>query len=471
MTPETTGTTLRDSGRATSEPGWFAYRPRLASPIWRGARASFLTELEAAHRSGGDFVKIRLGPVALYLVSDPDAIRTVLVTEQRNFVRLEPERSLLRRVVGNGVLTSMGEYHRRQRRLMQPLFQPRRLSRYAEAMRLEAERLLGEWDARAGRVVDIHAEMMRATLLVIARVLFGRDLRERAEVLSDAVTAANRGSSSLVQVLSGGRLAFLPTRAMRDLRRAVRALDELVYGLIAERRRSGEECDDLLGLLLSARDDEAAAGDPDARMSDVQVRDELVTLFGAGHETTASLLSWTWYLLARHPEVEARLHAEIAEIPGGRAPGFADVQRLVYTEQVLRESMRLFPPAWINGRVNLEPAVVAGRGLPARSIVTVSPWLVHRDPRFFPDPERFDPERFSPEACEGRHRFAYFPFGGGVRQCIGQAFAEVEAKLLLASFAQRFAPRLEPGARVAPEPMVTLRPKGGLPMRLEPRAT
>jgi cytochrome P450 len=337
-------------------------------------------------------------------------------------------------------------------------------------MSLEAARLLGEWEERAGEVVDVHEEMTRLTLLVIARVLFGSDLRERASVLSRAITAANRGSSSLVQLLFAGRLSFLPTRTMRELRAAVRELDELVYGLVAERRASGEERDDLLGLLLSARDEEVAPGAKEAGMSDVQVRDELVTLFGAGHETTASLLSWTWYLLATHPEVEARLHAELAAVMGGRPPAFADLPRLVYTDRVLRESMRLFPPAWINGRVNLEATRLAGRPLPARSIVTTSPWLVHRDARFFPDPERFDPGRFSSAALEDRPRFAYFPFGGGARQCIGQAFAEVEAKLLLASLAQRFAPRLEAGTRVEPEPMVTLRPKGGLPMRLVARA-
>jgi cytochrome P450 len=450
---------------ASRGPRWIDYRPPLRSGIWRGVRAAMLPELEAAKRAAGDFARIRLGAITLYVVSDPEAIKSVLVTEQRNFIRFEPEGSMLRRAVGNGILTSTGELHRRQRRLMQPLFQPRRIESYAGAMSLEAARLLAEWEARAGQVVDVHAEMMRVTMLVIARVLFGSDLRAQAEVLSDAITAANRASSSLIQMLSKGRLAFLPTRDNRQLRRAVRALDSLVYGQIEARRRSGEQRDDLLGLLLSARDDEAS----DAPMSDRQVRDELVTLFAAGHETTASLLSWTWSLLAAHPEVESRLHRELDQTLAGRAPEFSDLPELPYTQQVLRESMRLFPPAWITGRLNLEAAEVSGRPLPARSFVITSPWLVHHDARWFPEPERFDPERFRPEASDSRPRFAYFPFGGGARQCIGQSFAEVEGALLLASFAQRFAPRPLDGARVALEPMVTLRPKDGLPMRLTRR--
>jgi cytochrome P450 len=444
-------------------PRWVDYRPRLGSGVWRGARSSMLPELEAAKRAAGDFVRLRLGAVTLYLVSDPEAIKSVLVTEQRNFIRFEPEGSMLRRAVGNGILTSTGELHRRQRRLMQPLFQAKRIESYAAAMSLEAERLLEEWRPRAGEIVDVHAEMMRVTMLVIARVLFGSDLRAQAEILSDAITAANRASSSLLQMLFRGRLAFLPTRNNRELRRAVRALDALVYGQIEARRKSGTERDDLLGLLLSARDDDGAP------MSDLQVRDELVTLFAAGHETTASLLSWTWSLLAAHPEAEARLHSELERVLGGRPPAFSDLPNLVYTEQILRESMRLYPPAWITGRLNLEAAQVAGRALPARSFVLTSPWLVHHDPRWFPEPERFDPVRFGGDAGESRPRFAYFPFGGGARQCIGQSFAEAEGVLLLASFAQRFAPRALDRARPEPEPMVTLRPRNGLPMRLVAR--
>jgi cytochrome P450 len=458
---------IRSQSRARVTPSsrWADHRPRLTSPFWRGARTAILPELETAARAAGDFVRLRLGAVTLYLVSDPEAIKSVLVTEQRNFIRHEPEGSMLRRVVGNGILTSTGDLHRRQRRLMQPMFQPRRIERYADAMSLEAERLLGEWESRAGQVVDVHGEMMRVTMLVIARVLFGSDLRAQAEILSDAVTAANLASSSLLQVLSRGRLGFLPTRNVRRLRRAVRALDELVTGQIESRRASGAERDDLLGLLLSARDEEAGG----APMSDRQIRDELVTLFAAGHETTASLLSWTWALLARHPEVESRLHRELDAVLGGRPPAFADLPRLTYTQQVLRESMRLYPPAWLTGRLNLEAAEVAGRPLPARSFVLTSPWVVHRDARWFPEPERFDPERFGPEASAARPRFAYFPFGGGARLCIGHSFAEAEGTLLLASFAQRFAPRLLAGARLVPEPMVTLRPLGGLPMRLTRR--
>jgi cytochrome P450 len=453
--------------RPGGEPRWADYRPRLASGIWRGVRAALLPELEAAKRAAGDFARIRLGAVTLYVVSDPEAIKSVLVTEQRNFIRFEPEGSMLRRAVGNGILTSTGELHRRQRRLMQPLFQPRRIESYAAAMSLEAERLLAEWEPLAGQVVDVHAEMMRVTMLVIARVLFGSDLRAQAEILSEAITAANRSSSSLLQILFKGRLAFLPTRDNRELRRAVRALDSLVYGQIEARRSSGEARDDLLGLLLSARDEEPSG----APMSDRQVRDELVTLFAAGHETTASLLSWTWSLLAASPEIEARLHAELDRVLAGRTPTFSDLPNLPYTQQVLRESMRLYPPAWTTGRLNLEATRVSGRALPARSFVITSPWLVHRDSRWFPEPERFDPDRFTPESSSGRPRFAYFPFGGGARQCIGQSFAEVEGALLLASFAQRFAPRALDGARVEPEPMVTLRPRNGLVMRLTRRGS
>ncbi len=439
-----------------SDHAWTPYRPRLLQVLRRGVRNSILPVVEEAKRVGGDHVELRLPGLRIYLVSDPESIEYVLVRARQTYIRGEPSWSYARRGLGDGLICSDGELHQRQRRRIQPAFQPRRIERYAETVTEITQRTAQEWGARAGSEVDLNADMMRLTMLIIARVLAGIDLSGRVERLADAVTTINLAAMSLDASLLG-LLAWIPTKMSRAVKRAVRDMDDFVYPLLRERRRSGIDQGDLLSALLEV--------DPD----DKQVRDEMVTLFGAGHETTANLLSWTWYLLAQNPQVEERLHAELARVLGGRAPGFADLDKLPYTEKVILESMRIYPPVWETGRLAVEADRIDGRPVPARALVGTLPYLVHRDPRWYPDPMRFDPERFTPEASRARPRFAYFPFGGGDRRCVGEAFAMMEGKLILATLAQSFRPRLIPGHVVELEPMVSLRPKGGLPMVLDKR--
>jgi cytochrome P450 len=433
--------------------------------VVRGDRIGMLEEARAR---GGDYAVARVARMPIHLVSDPEGIRHVLVKNQRNYVRGEPEGSPLARSLGRGVLLADGDDHRRQRRLLQPAFHPTRVAEYAGVVSDVVEGVAKDWHAHEGSVVDIHEQMMRLAMVAIGRVLFDVDVAGEARELGEALASMNALCVDLGFSWTGW-LPWIPTRGNRHLARATRAIDETLYRIIGERRRSGLDKGDVLSMLIAARDEAPGSDDPAGGMTDRQVRDEALVLFAAGHETTANMLSWTWWLLARHREVEERLHEELDAVLGGRPPRVADLPTLPYTDRVLRESLRLLPPVWVNTRRSLEADEVEGHPLPAKAIVFLAPWVVHRDPRWWPDPLRFDPDRFVPGAGEERPRFAYFPFGGGVRQCIGQLFAEMEGRLVLAGLAQRFSPRLLPGHRVEPEPMITLRPKGGLPMRLMPR--
>jgi cytochrome P450 len=330
--------------------------------------------------------------------------------------------------------------------LLQPLFAHGRVSQYGAAMVEAAERAAARW--REGETVDVQHEMSRLTLAVVGRTLFDADVEgEAAEIgqaLSESIEMLNR-----FMLPFSGVLERLPTGTARRLRRARARLDATIYRLIAERRAGGPGGGDLLSLLLLARD----AEDPTARMSDEQVRDEAMTIFLAGHETTAVALTWTWYLLARNPAVEERLGAELRRELGGRLPTVADLERLGYTERVIAEALRLYPPAWIIGRRTMVDLELDGYRIPAGSIVVLTPFVTHRDPRWHPEPLRFDPDRFAPGAQAGRPRYAYFPFGGGPRTCIGEGFALLEARLLLATLAQR--------VRCASRPRPTVRSRCG----------
>lgn len=448
---------------------WPRHRVPLLRLLRRGVGPLLLRELEEAKARCGDYVDFRvIGPFRMYLVSDPAGVEEVLVGKWRSFVRGEPEWTNVRRAVGDGLITSDGELHRRQRALIQPVFNPRRVRGHSETMLAAAEAWRRRWEDRAGDVVDVHLEMMHLTMSVIARVLFGEDLKEDPSKLSDAVTELNSAALRFDASLFG-LLPWMPNRANRRFHAARRYLDGVFAGTLADRRRDPRQRPDVLSLLLRAQTGGTPGDASTSWMSDRQIRDEIVTLFGAGHETTATLLTFAWYALARHPEVEARLHAELDAVLGGRPPTWDDLPQLVYTEQVLRETMRLYPPVWGNQRVAVEEVEICGRRVPKGGTVGPLPWLVHRDERWYPDPMRFDPQRFTPEAVRARPRFAYFPFGGGDRQCVGQAFAEVEGQLLLAALAQHFAPRCAPGTRLEIEPMVSLRPRGGMPMRLVAR--
>jgi len=301
--------------------------------------------------------------------------------------------------------------------------------------------------------------MMRLTLSIVGTTLFSAGMESEASEIGEALTTVLKMFQMLMIPFSE-YLEKLPLPAVRRFEKARARLDQTIYGLIRERRESGEDAGDLLSMLLLAQDEEGSGGS----MTDVQVRDEALTLFLAGHETTANALTWTWYLLSQNPECEARLHREIDSVLAGRVPEMADLPELRYTEMVFAEAMRLYPPAWAIGRMSKEPFELGGHEIGGKSICVMSPYVIQRDPRWFPDPERFDPERWTAEARESRPKFSYFPFGGGARVCIGERFAWMEGVLVLAAVAQKWKLRLDPRQRVEPLPLITLRTKYGMRM-------
>ena len=412
-------------------------------------------------REYGDVVPVRLGPFPGLLIYHPDAIEEVLVTRNGDFIKSRGVR-LMRAFLGDGLFTAEGDLWLRQRRLMQPAFHRQRVAVYGETMAAYAARRAADW--HDGAVLDVHEEMMAVTRAIVAKTLFDADVSEEARAIGDASESVTEYfGERLVSLLALVPL-WLPTPANLRLHRAIRRLDEVVYRMIADRRRSPEDRGDLLSILLQAQD-----ADDGSRMTDRQVRDEVMTLFLAGHETTAVALSWTWYLLAQHPAVAARLADELRVVLDGRPPAVTDLPALRYTERVVTESLRLYPPAYGIGREAARPTEVAGHPVPAGGIVIAPTWVVHRDARWFDDPEAFRPERWANDAARRLPRFAYFPFGGGPRQCIGNTFATMEATVILAAIAQRFHLALVPGQRVTPTPYITLRPEPGIRMRLERR--
>lgn len=441
--------------RSIPGPRGFVFGARLRA--FRRDPLEFLTMLA---REYGDVASVRFGRREVVLVSDPELIREILVTRNRNFIKsraLQRARTLL----GAGLLTSEGELHLRQRRLIQPAFHRDRIDAYAPVMSEVARRQTDGWVD--GAEIDAAREMMRITLAIVARTLFDAEVEGEASEIADALTAA----MSLMDRLTipfGEILDHLPLPATRRFQRARARLDATIFRIIAERRASGVERGDLLSLLLAAEDAADGRG-----MTDAQLRDEALTLFLAGHETTANALAWTWHLLAGHQEAERRMHAELDAVLDGRAPVAADLPRLPYTMRVLHESMRLYPPAWSIGRQPLADFELGGYRVPAGCIILMSPWVVHRDARFFSDPLRFDPDRWLPERETAHLRSAYFPFGGGPRKCIGEGFAWMEGSLVLATLASVWRLRSVPGHPVSTLPLITLRPRRGLRMRLQRR--
>ena len=428
------------------------------SPAFRSKPLRFLTNIAQDY---GDLTYFRLARQHVYLVNHPDFIREILVTNQKNFTK---SRALQRAkiLLGEGLLTSEGPQHVRQRRLVQPAFHRERLEGYAKVMTEYAVRLRDRW--KPGSRIEVSEEMMRLTLSVVGKTLFSADVEAAASEIGEAMTTVLKMFRMLMMPFSE-YLEKLPLPAIRRFEKARNRLDETIYGLIHARRHSGEDTGDLLSMLLLARDEETGG----SQMSDQQVRDEALTLLLAGHETTAQALTWTWYLLSQHPECERRLHREIDAVLQGRVPAFEDVPRLRYTEMVFAESLRMYPPAWAIGRKAKEEFALGGINIPGKSICILSPYVVHRDPRWFPDPGRFDPERWTPEAREARPKFSYFPFGGGSRVCIGERFAWMEGILMIASLAQKWKLKLEPNQRIEPLALITLRTKHGLRMIPEPR--
>ena len=414
-------------------------------------------------REYGDVSRFHSGPQSVFFLSHPDYIRDLLVTHHARFKK---GRALQRakRLLGEGLLTSEGEFHRRQRRLAQPAFHRQRVAAYGRVMVEYAAKTSARW--RDGQALDIADEMTRLTLAVVGKTLFDADVESDADEVGAALTDVMNLFGYLMLPYSE-LLEKLPLPPRRRFERARARLDAVIYRIIAERRRERRDRGDLLSTLLHAVDEE---GDRTG-MTDEQLRDEVMTIFLAGHETTANALTWAWYMLARNPEAEARLHAELDAVLGpGREPTPEDVPALAYTEMVVAETMRLYPPAWALGRLSLEEHEVGGYRIPRGSLVLVSQYVTHRDPRFFPDPERFDPGRWTPEAKAARPQFAYFPFGGGPRRCVGEGFAWTEAVLILTTLARRWRLRLLPGRAVETQPRITLRPgRGGVHVRPERR--
>ncbi len=428
---------------------------------FRSDRLGFLLDLA----SYGDVSHLELQGRHFYLLNHPDLIQDVLVTNDRLFIKSRALQ-VAWRLLGEGLLTSEGDIHLRQRRLVQPAFHRQRMAAYSEVMASYAARSSERWSAQgAGLTVDMSEEMMRLTLAIVSKTLFDADVEGEAQEIGKALTEALHGLSRTL--LPGGEmLEKLPLPGNQRAEEARQRLDATIYRLIRERRASGEDRGDLLSMLLAARDEDGKEADG---MSDQQVRDEAMTLFLAGHETTANALTWTWYLLSQNSVEERQLHAEVDRVLGGRIPTMDDITNLPYTRMVLSEAMRLCPPVYAIGRQAIEDYGVRGYVVPAGSTIFLSQYVMHRDPRYWFDAERYDPNRWTPEAQARRPKFTYFPFSAGPRVCIGEGFAWTEGILVLATLAQRWQARLVLGHPVTPEPLITLRPKFGMRMTLHRR--
>jgi cytochrome P450 len=431
---------------------WFALRR------FRPANPTLLFQHLA--REYGDIAHYKIGWNHIVFLNHPDYIREVLVVQNENFIK---ERTVQRTkmLLGEGMITSEGARHRSQRQVAQPAFHRQRISEYASTMVGEAARVRDQW--RRDEQRDIAIDMMHLTLNVVAQTLFATDLREEVNELASAINRIMGLYNFLVMLPAAEWLVHVRPPGLAAFVRARKRVDAVVYRMIAAHRQRRSHGSSLLDLML--------AGSPDGSPgSEQSLRDQVITIFLAGYETVANALSWTWYLLSQNPDCERRFHDEIDHELPGRLPAFDDLPRLRYVEMVLAESMRLYPPAWAMGRYARNDFQLGDFLLPAKTTVLMSQFITHRDARYFPDPLRFDPERFTPEARARRTKLTYFPFGAGVRQCIGESFAWMEGVLLLATLAQNWKLRLVAGQRVEPEPLITLRPKYGMRMQLEARA-
>ncbi|HEX4004415.1 MAG TPA: cytochrome P450 [Candidatus Acidoferrales bacterium] len=415
-------------------------------------------------REYGDIVRFHVMGQERILLNHPDFIEQVLVVQQSKFHKSELTRRITGRMLGQGLLISEGDFWRRQRRLAQPAFHRARVNEYSTTMAEIAESHIAQW--RDGEERNVSQDMMGLTLDIAVRTLFGTTLPGEAEQVGHAMTFLMRYS------LRRQRMPLRipetwPTPNNRRARQELAFMDSLVYRIISERQASNggsAHHHDLLALLMDAMDEDGS------HMTTQQLRDETMTLFIAGHETTSQMLSWTWYALSQNPAMEERLYDELYEVLAGRAPGVADLQRLPYLQAVMNESLRLYPPAYILARMAIEPCQIGGYDIPLGSTILLAPWVTHRDPRFFDDAETYRPERWLDGLAQRLPAGAYFPFGDGPRRCIGQGFALMEAAIVIAMVAQKFRFRLVPGHEVVPEPLVTLRPRHGIRMTLHMRA-
>lgn len=400
-----------------------------------------------------------------YFFFHPDHYQHILQDNNKNYTKLpHPSMLILTPVVGSGLLTSDGDYWRRQRRLAQPAFHRRRIAGFANTMTEATQVMLEKW--QDGQTLDLTEAMMHLTLEIAGKTLFSIDLTREADTVGEAFTAVNEEIANIsAQPFAYERLKYIPWwHSSKVIHGSTAVLTEVVQKIIDERRASGQQKDDLLGMLMEARDEETGEG-----MSDQQLRDEVMTIMLAGHETTAVSLAWTFTLLSQHPDVRRKMELELAEVLNGRVPTMADIPNLTYTTMIIEESMRLYPPAYVMTRYGHKPDNIGGYDTPADAVITLSPYFTHRHPDFWDEPEKFDPERFTPERKAERPRYAYIPFGGGPRQCIGNNFAMAEAILILATISQKYRLNLPPGHHVEMEPLITLRPKGVLPVNLTAR--
>jgi cytochrome P450 len=443
------------SGKIAPGPAGFPVLGNL--PYMWGDPLSYLLKSALEH---GDIVRLEFGPKTAHLLTHPDHIKYVLQDNQKNFSKETRGFITLRTFLGMGLLTADGDTWLRQRRIAQPAFHRQKTAALGASMVRTAEAAAERWGhlVDRGRPIDVASEMMKLTLRIAGETLLSTDVSAEAETVGRSLTIMLREVRRRITASYSIPIS-IPTRRNRQLNEAMGALDRLVYRMINERRRSGGGPEDLLSMLLNARD-----ADTGEAMNDKQLRDEVLTIFVAGHETTANALAWTFYLLSKYPAAARRIRAELAEVLGGRSPSVEDLPRLKYTAMVLDEAMRLYPPAWMFTRAARENDEIGGYFIPKTSFLFLSPYIVHRKPSLWEDPEGFDPERFAPERAASIPRFAYFPFGGGPRQCIGNTFAIMESVLLLAVFMQKYRLDLVPGHPVEPEPLVTLRPKHGVLM-------
>ena len=417
--------------------------------------------IERARRDYGDIVWMRFLYVPALFLYHPNEIEYVLSTNPKNFKKAMSLRSnFFQRLVGNGLLTSEGEEWKRQRRLSSPAFHRHRISAYADTMVDYTRRLTASW--RPGETLDMHREMMRLTLEIVVRCLFSAEVSNDVDHVGDTLKELVKpfASQATLKWIVNNRL---PTPEHLRFHKFARRIDDVVYRIIAERRAGEKDEADLLSMLLAARDEDGS------QMSDQQLRDEVMTLFLAGHETTALTLAWTWYLLGMHPEAEKRFHDELDEVLGGRAPTMADLPRLKFTEQIAKECMRLYPPAYGLGREAVNDCEIGGYAVPAGTQVFMFQWVTQRDARFYDRPDEFIPERWTKEFEERLPKYAYFPFGGGPRACIGASFAMMELMLVLGTIGQKFCLKLVPDHPVEIYPAMSLRPKDGVMITVQRR--
>lgn len=407
----------------------------------------------------GDIFHFRIGNGHQYMVANPDMIHELLVKQSNTFIKgldYTDETGGLARFMGEGLVTSNGDFWKRQRRLVAPAFHTQRITAYAETMVNYAQMIMDDW--YDGKHLDVDEEMMELTLMIVGRTLFDTDVRTTADKVKKSVSVIQKATNPTTILPN-----WVPTPLRIRSAQANNTLDQIVYGFINERRASGDDKGDLLSMLLLSEDDEGN------RMTDKEARDEAVTLFLAGHETTANTMNWTWWLLAQYPEVEAKLHHELDTVLGGRTPTLEDLRQLPYTANVIKESMRLMPPVWSIGRVPNQDTEIMGYSFPKGAGVNILIYCVHRHPDIWENPDTFIPERWEDERINAIPKYAYLPFAGGPRICIGNSFATMEANLLLATIGQQYQFRLVDGANIVPQPFVTMFPKYGLPMTVHKR--